>query len=251
MGSWKKRLYLPGSIIPFELSRTKLELFMKCPRCFFLDRRTDIKTSDGFGLNLNLAVDALLKKEFDIYRERGTPHPLMKRYGISAIPFSHPDLSTWRENFKGIQFLHTPTNLIVFGAVDDIWVGRDGTLFVVDYKATSTSKQIILGGEYGESYKRQMEIYQWLLRKNGFTVSDTGYFVYVNATKDRDRFSARLEFKEEIIPYVGNDAWIEPAPFGAHECLNGELPRASSSCGHCKYIEKVILFLKGQEKLSS
>lgn len=27
-------------------------------------------------------------------------------------------------------------------------------------------------------YKRQMEVYQWLLRQNGCTVSDIGYFVY-------------------------------------------------------------------------
>jgi len=250
VGSWKKKLYIPGSKIPFELSRTKLELFVRCPRCFFLDRRTDMSTSDGFGLNLNLAVDALLKKEFDIYRARGTTHPLMKRYSIRAIPFSHPNFSTWRENFKGIRFLHAPTNFIIFGAVDDMWVGRDGTLFVVDYKATSTSKPITLDGEYGESYKRQIEIYQWLLRRNGFSVSDTGYFVYVNATKDRDRFSGRLEFKEEIIPYVGSDAWVEPAIIAAHRCLNNNsvrmLPESSPSCAHCKYIEALMKILDNQ-----
>ncbi|MBI5420725.1 MAG: PD-(D/E)XK nuclease family protein [Parcubacteria group bacterium] len=244
MGSWKKRLYLPGSIIPFEVSRTKLELFMKCPRCFFLDRRTDLSTSSDFGLNLNLAVDALLKKEFDIYRAQRISHPLMVQYGIDAIPFSHPDLDIWRENFKGIRFLHTQTNLIIFGAVDDIWVGPDGTLFVVDYKATSTSQPITLDGGYGDAYKRQIEVYQWLLRRNGFKVSDTGYFVYENATKDRDRFDAKLEFKEEIIPYTGNDAWIEPVIFAAYSCLNGTLPPTSPSCGHCKYTEELIKILR-------
>jgi len=240
----KRSLYVPGFAVPFELSRTKIELFVRCPRCFFLDRRTHLRSSGEFGLNLNLAVDALLKKEFDIYRARGTSHPLMKRYGIRAVPFSHPNLSTWRENFKGVRFFHAPTNLIIFGAVDDIWVGRDGALFVVDYKATSTSEPITLEGEYGESYKRQMEIYQWLLRRNGFTVSDTGYFVYVNASKDRDRFRARLEFKEEIISYTGSDAWIEPTIVAIYECLKGELPQAPSSCGHCRYIQSMMDFLK-------
>ena len=36
--------------------------------------------------------------------------------------------------------------------------------------------------------KRQMEIYQWLLRKNGFKVSDTGYFVYANGITDARSF---------------------------------------------------------------
>ncbi len=243
MGSWKKRLYKPGDVVPFELSRTKIELFMKCPRCFFLDRRTDLTMSDGFSLNLNIAVDALLKKEFDIYRAGGRPHPLMEAYGINAVPFLHPMMDEWRENFKGIRSLHTPTNFIIFGAVDDLWVGHDGMLFVVDYKATSTTKPIALDGEYGESYKRQMEVYQWLLRRNGFTVSDTGYFVYVNATKDRDRFDKRLEFKEEIISYTGSDAWIEPTILEVHKCLNGSpdvLPKPSPACGRCKYVGELM-----------
>jgi hypothetical protein len=45
------------------------------------------------------------------------------------------------------------------------------------------------------SYKRQLEVYQWLLRQNGLDVSDTGYFVYTNARIDLDGFNDRLEFK--------------------------------------------------------
>ncbi len=247
MGGWKKPLYVPGSSDPFELSRTKIELFVKCPRCFYLDERTGIGSSGGFSLNLNLAVDKLLKKEFDSYRTKKEAHPLMVQYGIDAIPFSHPDFEVWRENFKGIRFLHLPTNFIIFGIIDDVWVGPDGTLFVVDYKATSTTHKITLDGEFGEGYKRQIEVYQWLLRRIGFTVSDTGYFVYVNADTNRDAFNRRLEFTEEIIPYVGNDTWIEPAIIAAHTCLNAKIiPKASLSCKHCKYIERLRSVLNVQ-----
>jgi hypothetical protein len=30
---------------------------------------------------LNIAVDELLKKEFDLHRAEGTKHPLMEQYG--------------------------------------------------------------------------------------------------------------------------------------------------------------------------
>ena len=59
--------------------------------------------------------------------------------------------------------LHEPTNLMVTGAVDDVWADGDETLFVVDYKSTSTEKEISLDDQWKQAYKRQMEIYQWLL----------------------------------------------------------------------------------------
>ena len=133
---------------------------------------------------LNLAVDALLKREFDQYRRKREPHPLMVRFGIHAIPFAHPDLDTWRENFKGVEYFHTPTNFLVCGAPDDVWIGEDQKLIVVDYKATSTVAEISMEDECRMRYKRQIEIYQWLLRKNGFEVSETGYFS-VNADKQK------------------------------------------------------------------
>lgn len=229
-----------ASLEPFKLSRSKLELFVECARCFYLDRKLGIGRPEGFPFTLNKAVDELLKKEFDIHRTRGEAHPLMKEYDIDAVPFAHAKIHAWRENFVGVQFLHEPTNFIITGAVDDIWVNRVGELHVVDYKATSTTREITLDEEYRQSYKRQMEIYQWLLRKNGFAVSDTGYFVYVNGKTDRKAFDARLEFDVKIIPYQGSAHWVEDTIFAAHACLNADMPpHASGKCHYCPYVEAV------------
>lgn len=230
-----RNLYNPNSTEPFRLSRSKIELFTECPRCFYLDRRIGIGRPPGFPFTLNAAVDALLKKEFDIHRVASTRHPLMETYGIDAVPFQHEKMDEWRENFKGVQFLHRPTNFVVTGAVDDIWVNPEQELIVVDYKATSTSYKITLDAEYRKSYKRQMEIYQWLLRQNGFKVSNMGYFVYANGDKDKEAFDAKLEFKVEILPYTGSDAWIEESLQNAKKCLNGELPSPGPKCEYCDY----------------
>jgi len=77
---------------------------------------------------------------------------------------------------------------------------------VVDYKATSSETKPTLDAEYRQAYKRQMEIYQWLLRQNGFKVSDTGYFVYANGKKDLDSFDNKLEFEVDLLSYEGSDA---------------------------------------------
>ena len=172
---------------------------------------------------LNTAVDTLLKKEFDNCRLQEKPHPLMIKHGIDAIPFAHPELDVWRANFQGVQYHHEPTNFIVTGAIDDLWINSNGELIVVDYKATATSGEIQLDDSvYKTKLKNQIEIYQWLLRRKGFEVSNTGYFVYCNGDDSKDSFGGKLEFSISVLPYVGDDSWIEPILFEICQCLESD-----------------------------
>src|SRR3989338_11141376 len=121
----------------WKLSRSKIDLFTECERCFYLDNKLGIGRPRGPAFTLNIAVDALLKKEFDMHRTDGTPHPLMKKYGVDAVPLRHKNIDVWRENFVGGQHRHEPTGMLITGAVDDIWENPKGELLVVDYKATA------------------------------------------------------------------------------------------------------------------
>jgi RecB family exonuclease len=236
-GKRTKNLYNPESTSPFKLSRSKLEQFLNCPRCFYMDRRLGIGQPPGFPFNLNSAVDHLLKKEFDIHRAENSAHPLMEHYGLDALPYSHPKMDVWRENFQGIQYLHEPTNLIISGAVDDLWINPAGELIVVDYKATSKDSEVNLDAAWQRGYKNQMEIYQWLFRQNGFPVAKTGYFVYCNGKRDREAFDAKLEFDIKLIPYEGDDSWVEGVVKKAKECLDGQLPKYADACDFCTYTQ--------------
>lgn len=229
-------LFDPHTRGPYKLSRSKLEDFKRCRRCFYFDRRLGIQQPAGYPFNLNSAVDALLKKEFDIHRAKGRPHPLMKQYGIDAIPFAHRELDKWREPFFGIQYLHEPTSLLITGAVDDLWINKKGELHVVDYKATSKEGEITIDAQWQDSYKRQLEIYQWLLRRLGFKVSDVGYFVYCNGRRDKAAFDGKLEFDVTIIPYRGSDRWVDGTIREAHACLQSKtLPAPDPACEFCRY----------------
>lgn len=235
------RLYDKNSKEPFKLSRTKIENFINCPRCFYIDRKLGVSQPPGFPFTLNSAVDCLLKKEFDVYRAEKKIHPLMEHYGLKAVPFQNEKMDEWRENFVGVQFLHKPTNLLIFGAVDDIWVNDDGELMVVDYKATSSETKPTLDAEYRQGYKRQMEIYQWLLRNNGFKVSDTGYFVYANGKKDLKAFDGKLEFDVDLLDYTGSDSWVEYTLFEIKKCLDSDkIPGYTEDCDYCKYQQKIL-----------
>lgn len=232
----KTNLFDPKAKAPFKLSRSKIDLFLNCERCFYLDRRLGVSQPPGFPFNLNTAVDTLLKKEFDIHRAAGTIHPLLKNYGLKLRPLQHEDLNQWRENFVGVQHHHELSNFLVTGAVDDIWVDDKGILYVVDYKSTSKSTEVNIDADWQISYKRQMEVYQWLLRQNGFKVADTGYFVYCNGRTDKKAFDAKLEFDIKIIPYTGKDVWVENVLLAAKKCLSSaKLPKASENCAYCNY----------------
>jgi len=113
-------------------------------------------------------------------------------------------------------------------------------LLIVDYKATSKEAEVSLDADWQIGYKRQMEIYQWLFRKNGFKVSKTGYFVYCNGDADKEAFDARLEFDIKVIPYIGDDLWVEKAIVDAHKCLNADkIPEADKECDYCSYIRAI------------
>ncbi len=225
---------------PFKISRSKIDLFLNCPKCFYIDRKLGVGTPPGFPFTINSAVDKLLKQEFDIHRKEGTRHPLLKKYGVRAIPAKRKELNDWRENFKGVQYYHESTNLIITGAIDDLWINDDGEYIVVDYKATSKEGAItVLDKDWQDSYKRQMEVYQWLLRRNELLVSNIGYFVYCNGRTDVEAFDGKIEFDITLIPYEGDDSWVEKTIFKIKEVLDKEeVPESSADCDFCLYREE-------------
>lgn len=237
----KRNIYDPSSTELFRLSRGKIDNFIKCPRCFYFDRRLGVAQPPGYPFSLNSAVDKLLKKEFDIHRAKGTKHPLMENYGIDAIPLAHEKIDEWRDSLHaGITVPIDSTNVIITGGVDDVWVKPNGEYIIVDYKATSKEEEVSLDADWQIGYKRQMEIYQWLFRQNSFKVSNTGYFVYCNGDTDKEAFDGKLEFEIKLIPYEGNSDWVEETIKKAIECLKSDsYPESGEDCDFCKYRKAV------------
>ena len=230
--------YQPGQSTPFKISRSKIEDFIQCRRCFWLDKRLKISRPSTPPFLINSAVDELMKREFDSYRVKGQQHPWQIEFNVRAKPFAHKDLEKWRHAFTGVRYLHEPTNLLVFGGLDDVWVTPDNELVVVDYKATAKTKEItdLEESRWHDTYRRQMEIYQWLLRNNGFKVSNTGYFVYANGIAAKDGFFNKVEFRTNIFPYAGSDEWVEPTLQAIKSCLEAEnMPANSPDCEYCAY----------------
>lgn len=224
----------------WRLSRSKIDLFIECPRCFYLDNKLGTKRPGMPSFNLNIAVDELFKKEFDVHRENGTPHPIMEKYGVDAVPFKHQQMDSWRDPFVAVEYKHKATGLTVCGGVDDLWQKPNKELIIVDYKATSKAGKIEKLGDspWEKQYQRQLGVYRWLLENNGFEVDPLGYLVYANASKDEDAFDDKLTFETTLVPCETETDWIVPTLESIKATLESNtIPPSGKACEHCPYRE--------------
>ena len=229
---------------PFKISRSKFSNFLSCKRCFYLDRVIGLKEPSMPGWALNIAVDELLKKEFDQYRRDQKPHPTMLKNKLDFVPYQHKDLNIWRNSLKGgISYHDEKTNLIIHGGIDDVWFDlKERKLVVVDYKAQSSNYPVsvdsYLGSTWHLNYKLQMDIYVHILRKMNFNVSDMSFFYVCNGEKTNNFFGNKIDFKTTLVPYKVNTSWIETQLIEMKEVLNSDnLPKIEPACEKCAYLK--------------
>lgn len=245
----------PDNPQPYELSRSRIENFVRCPACFYLQQVKGIKFPSIPGFNLNEATDILLKRDFDQFRGSETTHPFLISIGYShLVPFDHPDFEKWTQSLHfgaegRMNTIFAKANLKIGGGLDDIWLNaRTEQLHIVDYKSTSQKsegKQITLDDQWKAAYKRQMDLYVWIMKRKGFDVSDVGYFLYC----DGDRFSdyqflgnenARMYFQMSLLEYSVTDTWIEPTLNNIGECLNSALcPDHHHDCEFGSFLQQL------------
>ena len=82
---------------PYELSRSRIENFVRCKACFYMEQVEGIKFPSIPGFNINEATDVLLKRDFDKYRAIGEPHPFLvanDRDFLIPVSYTHLTLPT-------------------------------------------------------------------------------------------------------------------------------------------------------------
>ena len=224
-----------------KISRSAVEQHLNCQRCFYLAYKHKIRPH-SLPFTLNSAVDNLCKNEFDHYRAKAEPHPMFIEHGIEAVPFAHEKMDEWRNNFKGIRHINEADGYNFGGAVDDIWQKPNGDLIVIDVKSTSKNvldwEDTYSKWEYAKGYRRQLEMYQWLLEKNGFNVASEGYLVYYNGKKHEPMFNQQLTFDLHLVKLECDNSWVEEAVLNAKATLDGDMPKPSKSCENCNYLRK-------------
>jgi len=241
----------PENPSPYEISRSKIENFVKCPACFYLDRVKGIKFPSWPGFNINEATDILLKKQFDVCREKQVSHSFLINKSMGhLVPFKHDDFQLWTKSMQlGLRAHHQETDFIIGGGLDDVWLNTEtNQIHIIDYKSTSVKtegKGIDMNDKWKGAYKRQMDVYIWIMKQNGFDVSNTGYFLYCDGDRFTDepflgKTDARMIFKMHLFDYESDQSWVENILQEIKEVLYLETcPQHSEGCEHGDFIESV------------
>ena len=233
----------PENPAPYELSRSRIENYLKCKACFWLEQLHRVKPPEIPSFTINTTTDILLKRDADAVRGRQTL-PLWAAHGLDhLIPFEHEHLEKWTNslhygtNDTYFNTVHAESNIKLGGGLDDVFLNtHTGQIHIVDYKSTAQGtrspikyekKPVSLNDPWKISYKRQMDMYVWVARQKGFDVSDIGYFVYVDAQHkdingmltDDNPAVAWMQFDTSIIPYTANTTWVEPTLLEIQEFL--------------------------------
>jgi CRISPR/Cas system-associated exonuclease Cas4 (RecB family) len=234
-----------GSDKPFTVSRSRIQGFLDCPRCFYLQNRLGIKALKSLPFRLNSATDTLLKKTFDTAREKQVPHRYFKEKKIDLVPFQHEKIDEWRENFQGVKYHYKKANLIVQGAVDDILINlKTKELSPIEFKSTQTKdgeSVKYLGKPHHKFWKNQLEVYGYLLEKNGFKISENSYIVFCNAEIHHEEWNEKLNFDVQVIDYKIDYTWVESTLDKIKDLLiQDTMPDFSDPdhCDICRYLQE-------------
>lgn len=217
-----------------QVSPNSLNLFLECPHCFWLEKKKGIKRPQPYPYALNAAVDLLLKEEFDNYRAKNQVHPLISDHKIKAKLFPNQSLlNQWRNNFEGLRYYDSDLSATIFGAVDDILEFEGGKLAPLDYKSTGSQVANIY-----DRFQIQMDVYTYLLEKNGFQTPRKGYLAFYLVDKTNG-FGDRLPFKKELYEIDTDPTDVDQLFNDAVATLRKVSPPPHSQ--DCKY----ALWLKG------
>ena len=141
----------------YKLSPSSINLFLECPRCFWLQLVKGIKRPEGIFPSLPSGMDKILKAHFDSYAEKGTLPPEISAHGLKngyQLFSDKKTLDIWRSNFKGITYTDKTSGVLLRGAVDNI-LTNGKKLIVLDYK----TRAFPLKEDTNTHYQTKMDVY--------------------------------------------------------------------------------------------
>jgi hypothetical protein len=213
----------------FKLSPSSINLMIECPRCFWLDKHNIWKRPAGIFPSLPSGMDKILKEHFDKFRDQGKLPPELCDNGHCKNMKLFDDkekLRIWQSNFKGVSWKDKDGNEL-HGAVDNLLV-KGKKLIVLDYKTRGYALKV----DTAEHYRLQQNIYNFLLRKNGYETEDYFFLLFYvpkEVTKTGEIIFDKSLVKMEVDIKQAEKAWKD-----ALKLLNGKCPEKT-----CEWCEKV------------
>lgn len=218
-----------------KISPNSLDLYFECPLCFWLKINKNIERPIPFPYELNTEVDKILKQDFNKHRKKSGKHPLLEANNIPAKLFNNQKLlNKWRNPKQGLSYFDKKLQVELFGVPDDILVFKAGELAPFDYKSTANSISKIY-----DRFQIQMDIYTYLLEKNGYNTPRKGILAFYIVDKDNP-FKDKLPFRKEIYTINTDPEYVYDMLEEAVKFLKKSVPKKHSpECTFGEWIKKV------------
>lgn len=214
----------------YKLSPSRMNLFFECERCFWLQVNRKVKRPSGPFPSLPSGVDQKVKNHFDRFRDREESPPELEDLELTLQEDSEflRKARSWRTEPK---LRLNDLNAILRGGVDDLLEDEDGNIVVMDYKTRGYPPKQDNGAP--DYYRRQVNLYNLILRENGYRTANYGlilYFYPEKFTEDGD-FLFHTEIRKVEIDIGKARKMVEDAV----ETLEGEIPEHSENCDFCEW----------------
>lgn len=216
----------------YKLSPSALALMEECPRCFWLHYHGK-KRPESIFPSLPSGMDNILKTHFDKFRDKEKLPPELKENPECKGCRLFDDknlLKEWRNNFKGISCRDEEGN-ILHGAVDNLLI-KGKKIIVLDYK----TRGFPLKEDTAEHYQNQLNIYSFLLRKNGYETEDYAFLLFYIPREVRE--TGEVIFDTKLIKMKINVAEAEKVWKRALRLLEGKCPprHKEKECPWCEMV---------------
>lgn len=209
-----------------RLSPSSINLFIDCPRCFWLQFNKGIKRPAGIFPSLPGGMDIIIKKYFDSFRAKGKLPPELEGKVEGKLLDDLDLMKQWRNWRSGLSFVDGEVKL--GGALDDCLVNGDAYV-PVDYK----TRGFDLKEDSSAIYENQLATYNLLLERNGYKQSGAAYLVYYIPKEVAG--AGKINFKIEVVEMNADPEKAYKVFRAAVKCLDGPEPAAGDTCNYCGY----------------
>lgn len=215
-----------------RLSKSALEKFKACPRCFWLEKTKGFKQPEGIRSGLPMGMDRILKGHYDSHRAiNKMPEELATQLpGWTLFPQQGylDDMRNWR---KGLTVHVGDYELST--ALDDLVT--NGTLYAMcDYKTKAKATNEADTKKY---YQTQADCYDLALNTNNYKTDGRAHFAYyypktVGFAKGAD---VMMGWECQLVTIAADPEAAKKLLIAAGKCLEGPMPKPSGLCGYCFY----------------
>lgn len=214
-----------------RLSPSTLNLFLECPRCFWLEKNKNIKRPRGIFPSLPGGMDQVIKAYFDKYRQKNELPPEAKNRLNGKLLNNLDLLNRWRSwRSTDLVYEDKKLNAILSGALDDCLV-ENGFYIPLDYKTR--------GSDFNEDprkyYQTQLDCYCLMLESSGYRTKNLAYLLYYWPEEVLE--DGLVRFKVEPLKVETNLESARKIFQQAVETLRGFIPLASSECEYCSLVK--------------